>query len=123
MQDRKKRESKQLGMNKSTAHQRLVKDILFKLAVDAGHKCYRCEGELSRDTLSIEHKEDWYNSSDAAKLYFDLDNIAFSHNICNTKAGAKKTRRSPEERKAVIAANRKKNYDPVKRKDKYEASK
>lgn len=83
-----KKES-QLGMNPSTASNRLVKDILFKLAIDAGHTCFRCQGELTRETFSIEHKIAWLDSKDPVSLYFDLENIAFSHHGCNVGARRK----------------------------------
>lgn len=79
----------QLGMNPSTASHRLVKDLLFKFAVDSGHKCFRCGGELDRGTFSIEHKIPWLDSEDPVALYFDLENIAFSHNSCNVGARRK----------------------------------
>lgn len=75
----------QLGMNPSTASGRLVKDTLFNLAIATGHKCFQCGGELSRETFSIEHKVPWLDSNDPLGLYFDQDNIAFSHLICNIK--------------------------------------
>ena len=73
----------QLGMNAGTASHRLVRDILFKFILDAGHTCYRCKGILTREDFSIEHKEPWLDSSDPVKLFFDLNNIAFSHKSCN----------------------------------------
>lgn len=79
----------QLGMNPSTASNRLVKDVLFKLAVDAGHKCFQCQGELARESFSIEHKVPWLDSDDPVGLYFDLENIAFSHHGCNVGARRK----------------------------------
>jgi hypothetical protein len=76
----------QLGMNPSTAQQRLVKDLLFKLATDAGHACHHCKQSLTRDTFSIEHKKPWLDSAEPRKLFFDLSNIAFSHQECNFRA-------------------------------------
>lgn len=76
----------QLGMNPSTASGRLLKDILFNLAINAGHKCFQCQGDLTRETFSIEHKIPWLDSDDPARLFFDLDNIAFSHHKCNVGA-------------------------------------
>lgn len=78
-----------LGMNASTASHRLVKDTLFRLAIEAGYKCYRCGGELSRDTFSIEHKQSWVTSDDPVAMYFDQGNIAFSHQSCNSSYGAR----------------------------------
>lgn len=75
----------QLGMNPSTASNRLVKDILFKLICDSGrNKCFHCGEEMDRDTYSIEHKVPWIDSDDPVKLYFDMDNISFSHLSCNS---------------------------------------
>jgi hypothetical protein len=73
----------QLGMDPATASHRLLKDLLFKLAIDAGHKCHHCRGDLTRETLSIEHKQPWLDSDDPKSLFFDLENVAFSHKACN----------------------------------------
>ena len=83
------KKASQLGMNPSTASGRLVKDILFRLAVETGHTCYRCGGELIRETFSIEHIKNWLDSEDPVGLYFDQDNIAFSHLACNVTARRK----------------------------------
>lgn len=80
------RKQEKLGMNPSTASGRLVKDLLFDFAIKAGHKCYRCGKELTRDTFSIEHKESWLHSENPLKVYFDIDNIAYSHLKCNSEA-------------------------------------
>jgi len=81
------KEKKLLGMNPSTARHRLKKMILFnliqKLDLDV---CYRC-GKLieSIDDLSVEHIKPWMQSNDPKKMFFSLDNIAFSHLSCNIK--------------------------------------
>jgi hypothetical protein len=80
----------QLGMNASTASNRLVKDLLFKFATDAGNKCYRCGGDLTRDTFSIEHKQPWIDSNNPTEVFFDLGNIAFSHFLCNSKSAKRR---------------------------------
>ena len=72
-----------LGMPHGTAANRLRKQILFdciqKLNLDS---CFACgEKILSADELSIEHKKPWEGIS--VDLYWDLDNIAFSHLKCN----------------------------------------
>jgi hypothetical protein len=91
----------QLGMNPSTASGRLLKDLLFKFAKDAGHVCYQCGKELDRDSFSIEHKTPWLDSENPVELFFKLDNIAFSHKSCNVGAARKpnKLNLTPEERK------------------------
>jgi hypothetical protein len=77
----------QLGMNHGTAQNRLVKDILYKLVVETGKDCcFQCGQKIAREQLSIEHKVPWLDSEDPVKLFFDLDNIAFSHHSCNIKA-------------------------------------
>lgn len=86
----KDKKHKQLGMNPSTASSRLVKDILFKLATEAGYKCFQCSMELTRDTFSIEHMTPWLDSEDPVGMFFDLENVAFSHLSCNI--GASRTR-------------------------------
>ncbi|MAF04412.1 hypothetical protein [Herbaspirillum sp.] len=78
------KKSKQLGMSASTAAHRLRVDLLFKFAILSGHKCYHCNGDLVRETFSIEHKKAWLDSADPKAIFFDLDNIAFSHIGCNS---------------------------------------
>lgn len=78
----------QLGMNPSTASNRLVKDLLFKYVIVSHPNCYRCGEPLTRDTFSIEHKTPWLDSENPLELFFDLDNIAFSHQACNSAASS-----------------------------------
>ena len=77
--------SEKLGMSFSTARARLERDILFDLAMRAGHKCHRCGGEMTRESFSVEHIVPWMQTDDPKKMFFDLDNIAFSHAHCNHK--------------------------------------
>ena len=81
----------QLGMNPSTASHRLVKDLLwfFICQTKDGVKCHRCGQMMDRDTFSIEHKIPWLDSDDPVGHYFDLDNITFSHRVCNFGAARK----------------------------------
>lgn len=76
----------QLGMNFSTASNRLRKLVLFKLVVETDRDiCFRCGKKiLSADDCTIEHKESWQHKS--TELFWDLNNIAFSHSTCNTRA-------------------------------------
>lgn len=74
----------QLGMNPSTASGRLVKDLLWDLIKKTDqHHCCKCGLEMSRDSFSIEHIIPWLDSDDPVKLFFDLENISFSHHSCN----------------------------------------
>lgn len=73
----------QLGMPIGTANARLKKSILFSLLQETGKNvCFRCGNEItSVDDLSIDHKEWWENVN--PELFWDLNNIAFSHLKCN----------------------------------------
>jgi hypothetical protein len=103
--------SAQLGMPVSTARSRLVKLIMFDLAKRLDEtKCFRCGVDIqSVDDLSIEHKEPWLNVS--TELFWDLNNIAFSHLQCNSFDGflnsgiAKPKYSSEEERQSAIKAS------------------
>lgn len=72
-----------LGMSFGKVAQRLRKNILFHLVVKLKENfCFKCGLEISKvEELSIEHKLPWEGRSD--KLFWDLDNIAFSHLKCN----------------------------------------
>ncbi len=82
------KKAKQLGMPHGTATARLRKKILFHLILLQDlDLCYRCKEKIkSIDNLSIEHKIDWLDSEDPIKLFFDINNIAFSHLSCNVSA-------------------------------------
>lgn len=115
----------QLGMNPSTASGRLVKDLLFKFVQDSHPNCYRCGLPMTRETFSIEHKTPWLDSSDPVGLFFDLDNIGFSHHSCNVKSARKlnKVYNSKEEaRQAELKRSReyrRKTYDAAIRAARY----
>lgn len=80
-----KEKNEKLGMNFSTASNRLRKLILFQLVKRLNlDKCCRCnEPIISEGELSIEHIKPWLYESNARELYFDLNNISFSHRFCN----------------------------------------
>lgn len=77
--------AKQLGMPLGTATGRLRKSILFMLVQRCGlDVCYRCGNKIeSESDLSIDHKKDWLYSDDPPGLFFDVENISFSHLSCN----------------------------------------
>ncbi len=93
---RKNKQVLQLGMPYGTACARLRKTILFDLVKKLNlNMCYRCKLQIATESdLSIEHKTSWYNSSNPHELFFDLNNISFSHLLCNTVAAHKGKRRS-----------------------------
>lgn len=90
-----KKKSEQLGMPFGTAAARLRKLVLFHVLVrHEENLCFQCGDRIqSADELSIEHKKPWLDNS--VELFWDLSNIAFSHNVCNTKA------KRPRKRKLV----------------------
>ncbi len=82
------KKASQLGMNPSTASGALKKALMFHLVVRCGMDiCYQCKEKIETSKeLSVEHKVPWLDSADPVGLYFDLDNIAFSHLSCNARA-------------------------------------
>src|SRR5208337_1181060 len=72
-----------LGMPHGTATNKLRKQIMFRLLQRLHENfCFRCGYEIEViDDLSIEHKQPWEGIS--ADLFWDEDNIAFSHLRCN----------------------------------------
>jgi hypothetical protein len=77
------RKSAFLGMPHGTAGNRLRKLILFNLLRRHGEKiCFKCSRSIDNaEELSIEHKQPWEGIS--VELFWDMDNIAFSHLRCN----------------------------------------
>lgn len=77
-----------LGMPFGTASARLRKTLLFQMAKELKRTaCYRCGKEIENESeFSIEHKEAWFNAADPVERFFAVDNIAFSHTVCNVRA-------------------------------------
>ena len=99
----------QLGMDPGTASYRLVKDLLWNYIVkNEENLCYHCNQELERSNFSIEHKVPWLHSEDPLGLFFDLDNISYSHQSCNSSAGRRfhKIYESEEERQKAKSRRR-----------------
>jgi len=76
---------KVLGMPHGTAQNKLRKMVLFHLLKKHNENfCFQCGAEIEAvEELSIEHKKPWVNES--ADLFWDMENIAFSHLKCNTR--------------------------------------
>ncbi len=110
-----------LGMNFATARARLDRDLLFKLAVLTGHKCYRCGGDLRREDFSVDHKNVWIKQPDPKAAFFDLDNVAFSHHHCNMleMVGRRTKYSDPKEGRRIrnrrTTDKRREVYDPTVR--------
>lgn len=110
-----------MGFHK--ASYQLFKTLFYHLVCEVkGNSCYRCGLPiLTVRELSIDHKEAWQASQNPKETFFDLNNIAYSHLVCNVKAGRKPTKiyaNKQEQEKVytkVRSARRKQNYDPAKR--------
>lgn len=78
------RKAAQLGMSISTASHRLKKLLLFEMAHELQlDRCFHCGQQITTaEQLSIEHKIGWLYQDTA--LFWDLQNVAFSHLRCNT---------------------------------------
>lgn len=78
-----KKKEATLGMPYGTAIHRLRKSILFNLVSRLKEDiCFKCKKRIDTiNELSIEHKLPWENRS--SDLFWDLNNIAFSHLRCN----------------------------------------
>lgn len=72
-----------LGMSYGAARGKLIKQIMFDMVKQLGvDNCVRCGETIDCiEDLSIEHIQPWENQS--AELFWDMDNIAFSHLSCN----------------------------------------
>lgn len=74
-----------LGIPYGTACGRLRKMLMFRFAQELGYdECFSCGEKIeSVEEISIEHKEPWLDRENGVDLFWDLDNIAFSHARCN----------------------------------------
>jgi len=115
-----KKKSEQLGMPYGTACNRLRKKILFRVIQELGiDTCFQCSHIIERsEDMSMEHMTPWLDSEDPKALFWDLDNIAFSHITCNIGA-ARKVRTSPEKKRANNAKRMRDGYSPEERREKY----
>jgi hypothetical protein len=71
---------------------------LLLVATDQG-RCFRCGGEMSLADYSLDHAEPW-RGQDAA-LFWDPNNIHWSHKLCNTKA-ARTVTPSQDARRRIV---------------------
>jgi hypothetical protein len=70
----------------------LVQNLLFDLAKKLNlTNCFKCGLEItSTKELSIEHKIPWFDNK--IDLFWDLNNLAFSHRKCNRSERKRKKR-------------------------------
>jgi HNH endonuclease len=98
----KDKERAQLGIPFTTASLRLHRMIMFSLAQQCGRDdCFRCGKKIETvEEFSIEHKISWLDVS--PELFWDLNNIDFSHLDCNRRAGRKPTEWSKEAKEGYL---------------------
>lgn len=76
------RQADQLGMPYGTACNRLRRQIMFGLVQVTGlDACCKCGESMTEDNYTIEHLRPWFDVD--VDLFWDLDNVAFSHQACN----------------------------------------
>ena len=83
--------TQQLGMTQGAARNLLHKMIMFDFVVKQGRDiCFQCGKKIEKiEEFSVEHKKPWLHDEQAKELFFDLNNIAFSHFKCNMAAARK----------------------------------
>jgi hypothetical protein len=122
------KKEQQLGMKIGTASHKLRRAVMFSLLVKLNLDiCSRCSEKLQENNYSMDHVVDWLDSDKPVDLFFDINNISFSHKLCNSKAGKrphKKYTSSEEKHEAQIQHQRNwrrinKDKYKVQRKDKY----
>lgn len=81
----KKIRSEILGESFDCAWYKLRKMILFNQAKELGQDiCCRCNKRIENiDEFSIDHIVPWKESSDPKRMFYDINNIAYSHERCN----------------------------------------
>lgn len=122
------KKERQLGMKPGTATGILRKRLLFSLAQRLSlDVCFHCQTKISSpEEFSIEHKTPWLDSEKPIDLFFNLDNIAFSHLRCNSRAARKPHKKyfTPEERLEATRKGKreseKRRYTTTKRQAKYQ---
>lgn len=76
-----------LGTSMSNATMRLLRSLVFDYICRMhDNYCYRCKLPMTRQDFSIEHIKEWRGAENGQELFFDIDNISYSHLKCNTEA-------------------------------------
>lgn len=87
------RKTEQLGINPSTAYNRLKKKLMFQMVqlLDMDW-CFQCGAQIeTEEELSVEHTIPWLDSENPREVFFDTSNILFSHRSCNCSAARRPT--------------------------------
>lgn len=118
------KKSKLLGMPVGTASGRLKKELMYSLVKELNkHFCYRCNNTIeSAADMSIDHKEPWLSAEDPIISFFDLNNVAFSHLSCNSKAASHPNKRwkSKKERREHRNSVQKEKWQSLSQEDQTE---
>lgn len=88
-------------MDPATASARLLRDLLWDCVCRSGRTCYRCGEEMTRESFSVDHKQPWLDSEAPVQMFFDLNNIAYSHKSCNYGDSRKPHKYTDEELEAL----------------------
>lgn len=85
--------TEKLGVPYGTACNRLRRSIMFHLAQQCGRlRCIRCSEPIKTvKEFTIDHIQAWLKSESPIELFFDINNIGFSHTKCNQDARDKST--------------------------------
>lgn len=89
----KDKDSRQLGMLYQSAIKKLRGQLLYAMAcghIKLDNTCYRCDKPIEDiSEFSIEHVKPWRNNDTG--LFWDLNNISFSHIRYNALAASKRS--------------------------------
>ncbi len=98
-----------------------MRDILWNFITKTNSDyCCRCGEKMERSNFSVEHLIPWLDSDDPVKLFFDMENISFSHYVCNNRAARRPTKVHANKNAGKRAWEKNNRvYDPVKRKEQY----
>jgi len=86
-----------LGRSFTYARNELHRTLLFHFIKELKKDiCYRCGEKINTiEDFTIDHKENWIGGDDPKKLFYSIDNIAFSHSLCNKRAPKTKRIKCP----------------------------
>lgn len=104
------RYAEQLGQPADKAQAILRRRVMLALIQKAGLDCCaRCGARLvDPDDIALDHVVPWRNSQNPKKLFWDLDNVRFSHKHCNIEHSLR--RKSKAEKRARENARRRERY-------------
>ena len=95
-----------LGMPKGRAAHLLRREVVFHLITELGlDGCPRCHKPLlSSDNMSLDHIEPWLDVDPG--LFWNLDNVGFSHRFCNASTQRASTYGDPNRGSQQLGMNK-----------------